>query len=67
MGTYLITGANRGIGLEFCRQLQQRGDHVIAVCRKASPELFELDVSIETDVDLTSDRDVILNPIAIPA
>ncbi len=58
MGTYLITGANRGIGLEFCRQLQQRGDHVIAVCRKASPELFELDVSIETDVDLTSDRDV---------
>ncbi|MEA5537086.1 SDR family oxidoreductase [Crocosphaera sp. XPORK-15E] len=58
MGTYLITGANRGIGLEYCRQLKQRGDHVIAVCRKAALELKELDVSIETDIDLTSDTDV---------
>lgn len=30
----LITGANRGIGLEFTRQLLQRGDHVIATARK---------------------------------
>lgn len=29
----LITGANRGIGLEFARQLLVRGDHVIAACR----------------------------------
>ncbi len=29
----LITGANRGIGLEFARQLLARGDHVIAACR----------------------------------
>ena len=27
----LITGANRGIGLEYCRQLQARGDTVVAV------------------------------------
>ncbi len=58
MGTYLITGANRGIGLEYCRQLKQRGDHVLAVCRQASPELKQLDVSIETDVDVTSDTDI---------
>ncbi len=58
MGTYLITGANRGIGLEYCRQLKQRGAHVIAVCRSASEELKDLDVSIETDVELTSDTDV---------
>jgi NAD(P)-dependent dehydrogenase (short-subunit alcohol dehydrogenase family) len=31
MATYLITGANRGIGYEYCRQLQERGDKVIAV------------------------------------
>ena len=29
----LVTGANRGIGLEFARQLLARGDRVIATCR----------------------------------
>jgi NAD(P)-dependent dehydrogenase (short-subunit alcohol dehydrogenase family) len=29
----LVTGANRGLGLEFCRQLLARGDRVIAACR----------------------------------
>lgn len=55
MATYLVTGANRGIGLEYCRQLQQRGDDVIAVCRSASDELKDLNVQIETDVDITSE------------
>jgi NAD(P)-dependent dehydrogenase (short-subunit alcohol dehydrogenase family) len=39
MSTALITGANRGIGLELARQLAARGDRVIAVCRHTSPEL----------------------------
>ena len=29
----LVTGANRGLGLEFARQLLARGDRVIATCR----------------------------------
>ena len=29
----LVTGANRGLGLEFTRQLLARGDRVIAACR----------------------------------
>lgn len=29
----LVTGSNRGIGLEYTRQLLHRGDHVIATCR----------------------------------
>lgn len=58
MSTYLITGANRGIGLEYCRQLKKRGDHVIAVCRSTSDELENLEVSVETDVELTSETDI---------
>jgi NAD(P)-dependent dehydrogenase (short-subunit alcohol dehydrogenase family) len=33
MTTYFLTGANRGIGLEFTRQLTDRGDEVIATAR----------------------------------
>jgi NAD(P)-dependent dehydrogenase (short-subunit alcohol dehydrogenase family) len=29
----LVTGANRGLGLEFVRQLLARGQHVVAACR----------------------------------
>lgn len=53
MAIYLVTGANRGIGYEFCRQLQQRGDRVIATCRQSSPELDNLGVQVETGIDLT--------------
>ncbi len=58
MSTYLVTGANRGIGLEYCRQLKSRGERVIAVCRSASDELKNLGISVETDIDITSDEQV---------
>ena len=54
MATVLVTGANRGIGLEYCRQLQARGDQVIAVCREASAELETLGVRIEAGLDLAA-------------
>ena len=37
MAHWLITGANRGIGLELCRQLQDRGDAVIGTYRVLTP------------------------------
>ena len=51
MATVLVTGANRGIGLEYCRQLQARGDQVIAVCREPSAELEALGVRIGAGLD----------------
>lgn len=58
MATYLVTGANRGIGYEYCRQLQAKGDRVIAVCRTASEELKQLGVEVEEGIDITSDVSV---------
>jgi NAD(P)-dependent dehydrogenase (short-subunit alcohol dehydrogenase family) len=39
MATALITGANRGLGLEFCRQYAVDGWDVIACCRKPEQAL----------------------------
>src|SRR5436305_3634417 len=47
MPTVLITGANRGIGLEFARQYSADGWDIIATARQSSPELEALGVRIE--------------------
>jgi NAD(P)-dependent dehydrogenase (short-subunit alcohol dehydrogenase family) len=39
MPTVLITGANRGLGLEFVRQYHADGWKVVATARQSSPEL----------------------------
>ena len=58
MATALVTGANRGIGLELCRQLAARGDDVIAACRASSAELEALSVRLEAGLEVTSDEAV---------
>lgn len=58
MTTTVITGANRGIGLELARQSAARGDDVIAVCRKAGTELESLGVRVESGIDVSVQADV---------
>ncbi len=58
MARFLVSGANRGIGLEFCRQLQERGDEVIAVCRNISDELQKLGLRIIDRIDVSEAGDV---------
>ena len=56
MATFLVTGANRGIGLEYCRQLKARGEDVVAVCRQGSDELDGLGVRIEAGIELSDSK-----------
>jgi len=61
MATVLITGANRGIGLEFARQYAADGWHVIAACRDPAEaedlELVNGDV-VKQPLDVTSAESV---------
>jgi NAD(P)-dependent dehydrogenase (short-subunit alcohol dehydrogenase family) len=58
MSTVLITGANRGIGLELTRQLHARGLDVIATCRRPSDALDALGVRVIDGVDVTNPESI---------
>jgi len=54
----LVTGCNRGIGLELCRIYKERGEQVIAVCRSSSPELDALDVRVIDGIDVADSEGI---------
>jgi len=58
MANILLTGANRGIGLQIATQLAARGDRVFATCRTPSEALSALDVTVLDGVDVTDDASV---------
>lgn len=53
MSLILITGANRGIGLEFTRQYLSRGERVIACCRNPD-QASELQSLVCPELDIIS-------------
>jgi NAD(P)-dependent dehydrogenase (short-subunit alcohol dehydrogenase family) len=55
MAIVVITGANRGIGLELARQYSQRGDDVVAACRTSSDDLTKLGVEVVEGIDVADD------------
>lgn len=66
MPTVLITGANRGLGLEFARQYSGAGWTVIATARQSSTELDGLGVRVEP-LDLSDAEAVAAFPRRIEA
>ncbi len=56
--TVVITGANRGIGLELARHYAREGCDVIGVCREASAELTDVAARVIEGIDVTKDAGV---------
>ncbi|WP_135075693.1 SDR family oxidoreductase [Terasakiella sp. SH-1] len=55
--TVVVTGANRGIGLSFCKFYKAQGYNVIGVCRNSSTELDGIAQTVITGVDVSHAAD----------
>ncbi|MDI9246053.1 SDR family oxidoreductase [Marinobacter sp. CHS3-4] len=56
--TVVISGANRGIGLELSKLYAERGWSVIGVCRESSSELDAIATRVIDGVDVTTDEGI---------
>lgn len=55
--TVVITGANRGIGLSFCRHYRQKDCIVYGVCRQSSAALEEVADVVINNIDVSHEQD----------
>ena len=56
MAHIYLSGGNRGIGYELCKQLQQSGHTVVTSVRQSSEQLDRLGVDVITGIDLAQAR-----------
>lgn len=59
MSTVLITGANRGIGLELTQQYLASGHQVLAVCRNSSEALQQSGAQVFAGIDVSDPNDLV--------
>lgn len=64
---YLVTGANRGIGLELTRQLLARGDRVFAACRQPDTATALQELAVEDRARLKVVQLDVSDPASIAA
>lgn len=55
----VVTGCNRGIGLELCRIYKERGDQVFGVCRTLSDALEKLGIEVIDGVDVSEESGIV--------
>ncbi|WP_320820465.1 SDR family oxidoreductase [Thalassolituus sp.] len=58
MANVVITGANRGIGLELARLYEARGDSVTAICREGSEEIEDIADQVIAGIDVTDEENL---------
>ncbi|WP_419811467.1 SDR family oxidoreductase [Bacterioplanoides sp.] len=56
MANVVITGANRGIGLELAKLYAARGDLVTAICREAGDEIEDIADQTISGIDVTNEQ-----------
>lgn len=54
-GIWVVTGANRGLGLALISLLRSKGHTVYGCCRESSPELVATGAHVISGIDATSD------------
>ena len=55
MANVVITGANRGIGLELAKLYEARGDSVTAICRETNDEIEDIADQVFPEIDVTKE------------
>ena len=58
MKNVVITGANRGIGLELAKHYRNLDYTVIGICRESSEELDDLADMVISDIDVRSEDSI---------